>query len=97
MRKLVDLGVEITSYGTLSTSTIFDCIPTELLKLLISKKLKNNVFDLDIFIEIFKEEIFKRVQAVDGNNNRSSDKTDYFTGHNLLKNLRKTYKNMIQL
>ena len=52
---------------------------------------------MDIFIEIFKEEIFKRVQAVDGNNNRSSDETDYFSGHDLLKNLRKTYKNMIQL
>ena len=49
VRNLADLGVVITSYGTLLISIIFDRIPTEL-KLLISRKFKNNVFDLDILI-----------------------------------------------
>ena len=49
VRNLVDLGVEKTSYGTLLISIIFDRIPTEL-KLLISRKFKNNVFVLDILI-----------------------------------------------
>ena len=77
VRNLAELGVEITSYGTLLISIIFDRIPTEL-KLLISRKFKNNVFDLDILIEIFKEELFahERVQAIDGNKNSSSDETD---------------------
>ena len=72
--------MEITSYRTLLISIIFDRIFTEL-KLLISRRFKNNVFDLDILIEIFKEELFasKRVQAIDGNNNSSSDVTDYYT------------------
>ena len=71
----------------------FDRIPSEL-KLLISRKFKNNVFDLNILIEIFKEELFarERVQAIDGNKNSSSDETDYFTGHNLLNNSRKSDK-----
>ena len=51
--------MEITSYGILLFSIIFDRIPTEL-KLLISRKFKNNVFDLDILIEIFKEELLAR-------------------------------------
>ena len=37
VRNLADLGVEITSYGTLLSSIIFDRIPAEL-KLLISRK-----------------------------------------------------------
>ena len=63
-------------------SIIFDRIPTEL-KLLISRKFKNNVFDLDILIDISEEELFarERVQAIDCNENSSSDETDYFTGH----------------
>ena len=46
---------------------------------------------MGILIEIFKEELFahESVQAIDGNKNRSSDETDYFTGHNLLNNSRK--------
>ena len=39
VRNLADLGLEITSYGTLLISIIFDRIPTEL-KLLISRKFK---------------------------------------------------------
>ena len=79
-RNLADLGVVITSYGTLLISIISDRIPTEL-KLLISRKFKNDVFDLEILIEIFKEELFarERVQAIDDNKNNSSDETDYFT------------------
>ena len=97
VRNLADLGVEITSYGTLLISIIFDRIPTEL-KLLISRKFKNDVFDLDILIEIFKEELFarERVQAIGGNKNNSSDETDYVTGNNLLNNSRisdKKYEN----
>ena len=97
------MGVEITSYGTLLIGITFDRIPIEL-KLLISRKFKNNVFGLDILIEIFKEQLFIRetVQAIDGNKNSSSDETDYFTGHNLLDNSRKSEKkfekrNMIKL
>ena len=59
VRNLADLGVETTSYGILLISIIFDCIPTEL-KLLISRKFKNNVFDLGILKEIFKEDLFAR-------------------------------------
>ena len=56
MRNLANLGVEITSYGTLLISIIFDRIPTKL-KLRISRKFKSNVFYLDILMEIFKEEL----------------------------------------
>ena len=93
VRNLAELIVEITSYMTLLISIIFDRIPTEL-KLLISRKFKNNVFDLGILIEIFKKELFacERVQAIDGNKNSSSGQTDYFTGHNLLNNSRKSDK-----
>ena len=82
MRNLADLGVEMTSYGALLISIIFDRIPTTR-KLYISRKFKNNVFDLDILTDIFKEELFarERVQTIDGNNNSNSDETDYFTGH----------------
>ena len=74
----------------------FDRIPSEL-KLLISRKFKNNVFDMNILLEIFKEELFvpERVQAIDGNKNSSSDDTDYFEGHNSRKSDMK--KNMIHL
>ena len=51
VRNFSNLGVEITSYGTLLISIIFDRIPTAL-KLLISRKFKNNVFDLDILIVV---------------------------------------------
>ena len=93
VRNLADLGVVITFYGSLLISIIFDRIPTEL-KLLISRKFTNNVFDLDILTEIFKEELFarERVQAIDGNKNSSSDEADYFTEHNLLINSRKSDK-----
>ena len=93
LRNFAELGVEITSYRTLLISIIFGRIPTEL-KLLISRKFKNNIFDLDILIEVFKEELFarERVQAIDGNKNSSSDETDYSTGHNLLNNSRKPDK-----
>ena len=93
VRNFSNLGVEITSYRTLLTSIIFGRIPAEL-KLLISRKFKNNVSNLDILIEIFKEELFEseRVQAIAGNKDSSSDESDYFTGHNLLNNSRKSDK-----
>ena len=59
VRNLADLGVELTSYGTLLISIVFDCIPTEP-KLFIWRKFKNNHFDLDILIEIFKEDLSAR-------------------------------------
>ena len=59
VRNLADLGAELTSYGTLLISIIFDRIPTEL-KLFIWRKFKNNHFDLDILIEIFKEDFSAR-------------------------------------
>ena len=59
VRNLANLGVKITSYGVLLISTISDHIPIELeLKLLISRKFKNNVFDFDILIEIFKSFLY---------------------------------------
>ena len=54
VRNLAELSVEITSYGTLLITIIFDRIPTEL-KLLISRKFKNNVFDLDILTIFLKK------------------------------------------
>ena len=54
----VDLGVEITFYGTLLISIIFDHIPTER-KLLFSRHLRNNVFDLDILIEVLKKSLLR--------------------------------------
>ena len=89
VRNLAELGVEITSYGTLLISIIFDRVPIEL-KLLISRTFKNNVFDLDILIKIFKEKLFarERVQANEGNENGHN----YFIGHNLLDNSRKSDK-----
>ena len=53
----VDLGVEITFYGTLLI-IIFDHIPTER-KLLFSRQLRNNVFDLDILIEVLKKSLLR--------------------------------------
>ena len=72
VRNLAELGVEITSYGTLLISIIFDCVPIEL-KLLISRTFKNNVFDLDILIKIFKENLFARGHNL-LDNSRKSDK-----------------------
>ena len=94
VRNLADLSQGITSFGTLLISIIFDRISTEL-KLLISRNFKN-VFDLDILIEIFKEELFarERVQPFDGNKNGNSHETDYLTGHNLLNNSRKSDKKL---
>ena len=74
--------MKITSYEILLINIIFDPILSEL-KLLNPKKFKNNIFDLDILIEIFNKEFFarERVQAIDGNKNSNSDETVYFTGH----------------
>ena len=49
MRNSADSGVEIL----VLISIIFDRVPTELK--LTSGKFKNNVFDLDILMEIFKD------------------------------------------
>ena len=91
-----NLSVAITSDGTLLISILFLIvfrIPSQM-KFLMSRKFKNNVFDLDKLIEIFKEQLFarERVQATEGNKNSNSDETDYFTGHNLLSNSRKSDK-----
>ena len=82
VKNLANLNVEITSYEILLINIIFDPILSEL-NLLNPKKFKNNVFDLDILIEIFNKEFFarKRVQAIDGNKNSNSDETVYFTRH----------------
>ena len=52
VRNFAELSVEITSYGTLLISIIFDRIPTEL-KLLISRKFNNNVFSFGHFNKDF--------------------------------------------
>ena len=46
-------------YGTLLISIIFDRIPTEL-RIFISQKFQNNVWDLGCLIDIFKQELFAR-------------------------------------
>ena len=59
VQNLTDLNVELNSYGTLLTSIIFDRIPNEL-RITISRKLKNDVWDSRNLIGIFKQKLFAR-------------------------------------
>ena len=51
--------MDINSYGTLLISLILERIPSEL-KVIISRRFKDDVWDLLSLIEIFKEELFAR-------------------------------------
>ena len=59
VRNLTDLklNVEMNHYGTLLICIIFDRIPNEL-RIIISRKFKNDVWDLRNLIDIFKQERF---------------------------------------
>ena len=54
VQNLTDLNVELNSYGTLLISIIFDRTPNEL-RITISRKLKNDVWDSRNLIGIFKQ------------------------------------------
>ena len=66
VRNLTELNVDINSYGTLLISLILERIPSEL-KVIISRRFKDDVWDLLSLIEIFKEELFarERIEAID--------------------------------
>ena len=59
VRNLRELGIETDTYGSLLISIIFDRIPEEL-RIIISRQFKDNNWDLDSLIRIFKEELFAR-------------------------------------
>ena len=59
VQNLTDLNMEMNSYGTLLIRIIFDRIPNEL-QIIISRKFKNDVWDLRNLIEIVKQERLAR-------------------------------------
>ena len=59
VRNLTDLGKETDSYGSLLISIIFNRIPEEL-QILISRRFKNDDWNLDDVIDTFKEELHAR-------------------------------------
>ena len=59
VQNLTDLNMEMNSYGTLLIRIIFDRIPNEL-QIIISRKFKNNVWDLRNLTEIVKQERLAR-------------------------------------
>ena len=63
VRNLTELNVDINSYGTLLISLILERIPSEL-KAIISRRFKDDIWDLLYLIEIFKEEFFARERIV---------------------------------
>ena len=63
VRNLTELIVDINSYGTLLISLILERIPSEL-KAIISRRFKDDIWDLLYLIEIFKEEFFARERIV---------------------------------
>ena len=85
VRNLTDLDVEMNSYGTLLISIIFDRIPNEL-QIIISRKFKNDVWDLQTLIDIFKQELFarERCYAIGKDSDNDPPKDPFFTGHSLL-------------
>ena len=85
VRNLTDLNVEMNFYGTLLISIIFDRIPNEL-RIIISRKFKNDVWDLRNLIYIFKQELFarERCYAIGKDAENNVPKDPFFTGHLLL-------------
>ena len=85
VRNLTDLNVEINSCGTLLISIIFGRIPNEL-RIIISRKFKNDVWDLRNLTDIFKQELFarERCYAIGKNAENDFSKDPFFTGHSLL-------------
>ena len=54
VRNLTELNVEMNSYGTFLTSIIFARIPNEM-RIISSRKFKNDVWDLRNLIDFFKQ------------------------------------------
>ena len=90
VRNLTELNVDINSYGTLLISLILERIPSEL-KVIISRRFKDDVWDLLSLIEIFKEELFarERIEAIDNTEN-SFEGENLFTAQTLANH---SYKN----
>ena len=90
VRNLTELNVDINSYGTLLISLILERIPSEL-KVIISRRFKDDVCDLLSLIEIFKEELFarERIEAIDNTEN-SFEGENLFTAQTLANH---SYKN----
>ena len=67
VRNLNDLGVATNTYGSLLISILFERIPSEL-KLLISRKFKDENWTLEELLKIYKEELCarERCKAVGG-------------------------------
>ena len=90
VRNLTELNVNINSYGTLLISLILERIPSEL-KVIISRRFKDDVWDLLSLIGIFKEELFarERIEAIDNTEN-SFEGENLFTVQTLTNH---SYKN----
>ena len=90
VRSLTELNVDINSYGTLLISLILERIPSEL-KIIISRRFKDDVWDLLSLIEIFKEELFARgrIEAIDNTEN-CFEGENLFTAQTLANTLIKT-------
>ena len=75
----------MNSYGTFLISMIFDSIPNEL-RIIISRKFKNEVWDLRNLMDIFQQELFirERYYAIGKNAENDFPKGPFFTGHSLL-------------
>ena len=82
--------MDINSYGTLLISLILERIPSEL-KIIISRRFKDDVWDLLSLIEIFKEELFARgrIEAIDNTEN-CFEGENLFTAQTLANTLIKT-------
>ena len=72
VQNLTDLNVELNSYRTLLISIIFDRTPNEL-RITISRKLKNDVWDSRNLIGIFKQKLFARERCYAIGKNAEND------------------------
>ena len=82
VRNLTHLNVEMKSYGTFLTSTIFYTVTNEL-RIIISQKFKNNVCGLRNLIAVFEQELFARERCYAIGKDAGND-VPFFTGHLLL-------------
>ena len=82
VRNLTNLNVEMNSYGTFLTSTIFYTVTNEL-RIIISRKFKNDVCGLRNLIAVFKQELFVRERCYAIGKDAGND-VPFFTGHSLL-------------
>ena len=82
VRNPTDLSVEMNSYGTFLTSTIFYTVTNEL-RIIISRKFKNNVCGLRNLIAVFEQELFARERCYAIRKDAGND-VQFFPGHSLL-------------